>query len=115
MAWSLRSSLLGRLVFRSISSGNSGYTLGNGANAAAGSNFVNRSDGGMMFVTIQYRLGGYGFLSPDAIEEESAPDAGLLDVRAATEWVQRNIRTFGGDPSKITIWGGSAGGGAVAN
>ncbi|THZ26740.1 alpha/beta-hydrolase [Aureobasidium pullulans] len=69
----------------------------------------------MMFVTIQYRLGGYGFLSPDAIEEESAPDAGLLDVRAATEWVQRNIRTFGGDPSKITIRGGSAGGGAVAN
>ena len=68
-----------------------------------------------MFVTIQYRLGGYGFLSPDAIEEESAPDAGLLDVRAATEWVQRNIRTFGGDPSKITIRGGSAGGGAVAN
>lgn len=68
-----------------------------------------------MFVTIQYRLGGYGFLSPDAIEEESAPDAGLFDVRAAPEWVQRNIRTFGGDPSKITIWGGSAGGGAVAN
>ncbi|THX62120.1 hypothetical protein D6D08_08567 [Aureobasidium pullulans] len=68
-----------------------------------------------MFVTIQYRLGGHGFLSPDAIEEKSAPDAGLLDVRAATEWVQRNIRTFGGDPSKITIWGGSAGGGAAAN
>ncbi|THY68277.1 hypothetical protein D6C87_06471 [Aureobasidium pullulans] len=92
-----------------------GYTLGNGANAAAGSNFVNRSDGGMIFVTIQYRLGGYGFLSPDAIEEDGAPNAGLLDVRAVTEWVQRNIRTFGGDPSKITIWGGSAGGGAVAN
>jgi len=52
----------------------------------------------MMFVTIQYRLGGYGFLSPDAIEEESAPDAGLLDVRAATEWVQRNIRAFGALP-----------------
>ncbi|THW95264.1 hypothetical protein D6D15_01554 [Aureobasidium pullulans] len=103
------------LVFRSISSGNSGYTLGNGANAAAGSNFVNRSDGGLIFVTIQHRLGGYGFLSSDAIEEDGAPNAGLLDVRVATEWVQRNIRAFGGDPSKITIRGDSAGGGAVAN
>ena len=92
-----------------------GYTLGNGANAAAGSSFVNRCDGGMIFVTIQHRLGGYGFLSSDAIEEDGAPNAGLLDVRVATEWVQRNIRAFGGDPSKITIRGGSAGGGAVAN
>ncbi|CAD0049740.1 unnamed protein product [Aureobasidium pullulans] len=78
-----------------------GYTLGNGANAAAGLNFVNRSDGGMIFVTIQYRLGGYGFLSPDAIKEDGAPNARLLDERAATEW--------------ITIRGGSAGGGAVVN
>ncbi|THW34555.1 hypothetical protein D6D25_05286 [Aureobasidium pullulans] len=99
MAWSLRSSLLGRVY-----------------NAPTfGIKFVNRSDGGTIFVTIQYRLGGYDFLSPDAIEEDGAPDAGLLDVRAATEWVQRNIRAFGGNPSKITIRGGSAGGGAVAN
>ena len=73
------------LVLFSIHGG--GYTLGNGANAAAGSNFVNRSDGGMIFVTIQYRLGGYGFLSPDAIKEDGAPNARLLDERAATEWV----------------------------
>lgn len=54
-------------------------------------------------------------MASDTIEEDGAPNAGLLDVRVATEWVQRNIRAFGGDPSKITIRGGSAGGGAVAN
>ncbi|THW50961.1 hypothetical protein D6D21_01632 [Aureobasidium pullulans] len=76
-----------------------GYTLGNGADAAAGSNFVNRSDGGMIFVTIQHRLGGYGFLSSDAIEEESAPDAGLLDVRAATESLSEEALTNAIDAS----------------
>ncbi|THV90026.1 hypothetical protein D6D26_09564, partial [Aureobasidium pullulans] len=76
-----------------------GYTFGNGANAAAGLNFVNRSDGGMIFVTIQYRLGGYGFLSPDAIEEDGAPNARLLDERAATESLSEEALTNAIDAS----------------
>lgn len=62
---------------------------------------------------IQYRLGFYGFLGNEAIRENGTANAGLLDQRAALEWVQRNIKTFGGDPSQVTIWGSSAGGGSV--
>lgn len=69
-----------------------------------------------MWVAIQYRLGGYGFLNPDEFDgSEGVKNAGLLDQHLALEWVQRHIAAFGGDPSKVTIWGGSAGGGSVAN
>jgi carboxylesterase type B len=69
-----------------------------------------------VWVSIQYRLGGYGFLSPDEFDGvDAVKNAGLLDQRLALEWVQRHIASFGGDPSKVTIWGGSAGGGSVAN
>lgn len=83
----------------------------------------------MIYVSMQYRLGLFGFLSGSQVAENGVLNAGLLDQRAALEWVQRNIRAFGkpsdpqaeerelmmigGDPSKVTIWGGSAGGGSV--
>ncbi|KAI5239119.1 hypothetical protein E4T42_08797 [Aureobasidium subglaciale] len=89
-----------------------GYTLGNGANAG-GPNFVSRSNGSLIFVSIQYRLGGYGFLSSDPIQEDGSANTRLLDQRTAIGWAQRNICAFGGDLSKTTIWGGSAGGGAI--
>lgn len=74
---------------------------------------VNQSMDGMIYVSIQYRLASFGFLSSSEIRENGAANAGLLDQRAALGWVQRNIRAFGGDPAKITIIGGSAGGGSV--
>lgn len=76
---------------------------------------VNASAGNLIYVQIQYRLGAFGFLSSAEIQNNGVANAGLLDQRAAIQWVQRNIRAFGGDPSKITINGGSAGGGSVSN
>jgi carboxylesterase type B len=77
-----------------------GYTEGNAANAG-GPSFVSSSDGSMVFVSIQYRLGAYGFLSSEAVFEDGSPNAALLDQRAAIDWVHRHIGAFGGDPEKV--------------
>lgn len=91
-----------------------GYAVGN-AETYPGYALVNQSQGNLIYVTIQYRLNAFGFLSSTEVRENGAANAGLLDQRAALMWVQRNIRPFGGDPSKVTIIGGSAGGGSVMN
>jgi len=60
----------------------------------------------VVVVAINYRLNAFGFASfPFA----RLPSLGLLDQRAALEWVQRNITRFGGDPANVTIFGESAG------
>ncbi|KAK3877468.1 hypothetical protein Pcinc_017795 [Petrolisthes cinctipes] len=65
----------------------------------------------IVLVSMQYRLGTLGFLST---EDEVLPgNLGLKDQTLALQWVQENIREFGGDPSKVTIFGESAGAGAV--
>ena len=62
-----------------------------------------------------YRTNVFGFLSGTKIAEHKDTDlnTGLLDQRAALEWIQKNIKKFGGDPKNVTIWGQSAGGGSV--
>jgi len=69
---------------------------------------------GVIVVTINYRLGAFGFLSHPALTAESPNHAsgnfGLLDQQAALRWVQRNARAFGGNPRNVTIFGESAGG-----
>jgi para-nitrobenzyl esterase len=72
------------------------------------------SEQNVVVVTINYRLGVFGFFGhPDLIgEDEDYPYAGnqgLLDQRQALEWVRDNILAFGGDPDKVTIFGESAG------
>ena len=90
-----------------------GYTSGNAAYSYPGDAMVNFSNGTMIYISIQYRLGLFGFLGGSEVSQDGTLNAGLLDQRAALDWIQRNIRAFGGDPSKVTIWGGSAGGGSV--
>ncbi|KAK3670089.1 hypothetical protein LTR78_010029 [Recurvomyces mirabilis] len=91
-----------------------GYAGGN-AESYPGYALVNQSAGNMIYVSIQYRLGAFGFLAGSEVRDNGIANAGLLDQRAALQWVQRNVRFFGGDPARVTIFGGSAGGGAVLN
>ncbi|ARZ66082.1 carboxylesterase [Streptomyces albireticuli] len=67
-------------------------------------------EGGVVVVTFNYRVGFEGFG-----QIEGAPaNRGLLDQIAALEWVRENIRAFGGDPDRVTLFGQSAGAGSVA-
>jgi para-nitrobenzyl esterase len=67
---------------------------------------------GVVLVTIAYRLGALGFLAHPELTRESGRSSGnygLFDTVAALKWVQANIAQFGGDPSRVTIFGGSTG------
>jgi para-nitrobenzyl esterase len=68
---------------------------------------------GVVVVTINYRLGAFGYLAHPELTQESehrsSGNYGILDQIAALEWVQRNITSFGGDPDRVTIFGESAG------
>ena len=70
-----------------------------------------------MLVSINYRLNVFGFYAHPALSAESPHGAsgnyGLLDMVASLEWVRNNIAAFGGDPNRVTIFGESAGAGAV--
>jgi para-nitrobenzyl esterase len=73
---------------------------------------------GLIVVTINYRLGVFGLLAHPDLTAESNHHAsgnyGFMDQIAALKWVQNNIRGFGGDPRRVTIWGQSAGAFSVA-
>lgn len=93
------------------------YFYGGGFNAGDGSEY--RYDGealakkGIISVTVNYRLGIFGFLAHPELTAESAHHSsgnyGLIDQHAALVWVKKNIAAFGGDPDKVTIAGESAG------
>jgi para-nitrobenzyl esterase len=73
---------------------------------------------GVIVVEANYRLAAFGFLAHSALESEdparrSTGNYGLLDQRAALEWVRDNIAGFGGDPNNVTLGGTSAGGQSV--
>jgi para-nitrobenzyl esterase len=68
---------------------------------------------GIVFVSVNYRVGPFGFFAHSELTRESTHQAsgnyGLLDQIAALKWVQQNITQFGGDPANVTIAGQSAG------
>ncbi|AXA92260.1 carboxylesterase/lipase family protein [Massilia sp. YMA4] len=90
-----------------------------GGGLAAGDGSEPRYDGaamarqGIVALTVNYRLGVFGFLAHPELSAEGAVRAsgnyGLMDQAAALHWVQRNIAAFGGDPAQVTIAGESAG------
>src|SRR5215469_13497282 len=72
---------------------------------------------GVVLVTINYRLGVFGFLATADLAKEAngaAGNYGLMDMIAGLQWVKKNIDQFGGDPSNVTIFGESAGSFAVS-
>jgi para-nitrobenzyl esterase len=71
---------------------------------------------GVVLVSLAYRLGPYGFMASPELSKESGHGSGaygILDLVAGLQWVQKNVAAFGGDPSNVTIFGHSAGSGAV--
>jgi para-nitrobenzyl esterase len=87
-----------------------GFVVGSGAE----DDTLLAKTGNEVIVSMNYRLGIFGFLADPALGPHSG-DYGLLDQQAALRWVQRNIAAFGGDPHSVTIFGESAGGSSVCD
>ncbi|KAH9889020.1 carotenoid ester lipase precursor [Cubamyces lactineus] len=93
-----------------------GYATGSNA-VMPGEVIVNRSMAlgqPVIYVSMNYRLGAFGFLGGREVMEAGVGNLGLQDQRAALRWIQKYISEFGGDPKKVTIWGESAGSQSVA-
>jgi para-nitrobenzyl esterase len=95
-----------------------------GGGYQAGASHEPRHDGtalarkGVVLVTVNYRLGVFGFFAHPALSKEdpkgSSGTYGLMDMTAALRWVRDNVAAFGGDPGNVTIFGESAGSFAVS-
>ncbi|EUC41839.1 hypothetical protein COCMIDRAFT_8509 [Bipolaris oryzae ATCC 44560] len=93
-----------------------GYTGGSknanpaGLLAASG----NSTNGDVIYVAMNYRLGALGWMGGPSFQSEGGTsNLGLYDQRLALEWVQENIHLFGGDKNRVTVFGESAGGGSI--
>ena len=90
-----------------------GFTAGSGVYLLYdGSNLAKKED--VVVVAVNHRLNLFGFLDLAVLRGAKwagATNAGIQDLVAALEWVRDNIRSFGGDPSRVTIFGQSGGGG----
>ncbi|MGY4859120.1 carboxylesterase/lipase family protein [Cryobacterium sp. AP23] len=97
------------------------FIHGGGYTAGASQDFTERSQaivrsGQTIYVALNYRLGALGYLDFSRFSTRTRTfesNLGLRDQVAALEWVQENIRSFGGDPANVTVIGESAGGNAV--
>jgi carboxylesterase type B len=85
------------------------YAIGFSGRYLYGPKYLVRHE--VILVTVNYRLGPYGFMCLDTPEVPG--NQGLKDQLLALKWIKNNIKAFGGDPNKITIFGQSAGGSSV--
>ncbi len=113
--WSAGLSGKARPVFVWIHGG--GYEAGSSQELPAyhGERFARRGD--LVFVSVNHRLGPFGYLDLSSVGGERfglSGNAGMLDLVAALEWVRDNIAAFGGDPGNVTIAGQSGGGAKVS-
>lgn len=93
-----------------------GYTGGNKNNNPAGliAASGNSTNGDVIYVAMNYRLGALGFQAgPSFNAEGGTSNLALHDQRFALEWVQKYIHLFGGDKNRVTVFGESAGGGSI--
>ncbi|MDQ2677645.1 MAG: carboxylesterase/lipase family protein [Actinomycetota bacterium] len=92
-----------------------GFEMGSGSSPLYDGTSFARD--GVVLVTLNYRLGAFGFLELGDLDPELAGsgNCGLLDQVAALEWVRDNIASFGGDPDQVTIFGESAGAMSVSS
>ncbi|KAK9378521.1 Carboxylesterase [Kockiozyma suomiensis] len=71
------------------------------------------ADGKMIYVSINYRLGAFGFLAGNEVKERKITNVGLKDQRMALDWVQKYIGSFGGDAGQVAVMGQSAGASSI--
>ncbi|MDL9977968.1 carboxylesterase/lipase family protein [Microbacterium sp. ASV49] len=90
-----------------------GFTHGSGNEMAFNGDVLAAAED-IVVVTVTHRLGILGFMDLREFDEAGSANAGMLDIVAALEWVQRNIAAFGGDPARVTISGQSGGSAKVA-
>ncbi|KAK5071174.1 hypothetical protein LTS08_000188 [Lithohypha guttulata] len=94
-----------------------GYIMGGATDRRYNLSFIvqNSVDIGkpIIAVSIPYRLSAWGFIDSQEVRSAGITNIGMQDQRQALYWIQENIAAFGGDPTKVTIWGESAGAGSV--
>lgn len=94
-----------------------GFTAGSSVELPSydGENLTKKGD--VVVVTVNHRLNILGFLDLSGYGEKykNSPNAGLMDLVSALQWVKQNIAQFGGDPGNVTIFGQSGGGGKVTS
>ncbi|KIK69867.1 hypothetical protein GYMLUDRAFT_151725 [Collybiopsis luxurians FD-317 M1] len=93
-----------------------GFEIG-GPSMYDGTSIVERSielNEPVVYVSMNYRVSAFGFLASQEVKDAGVGNLGLQDQRLALRWVQKYIEAFGGDPTKVTIWGESAGAISVA-
>lgn len=97
------------------------FIQGGGFNSLANANYngsglITAADHQIVVVSVNYRVGPYGFIASKEITDSPSAtlNNGLRDQRKALEWVQKHISTFGGDPNRVVLGGDSAGAASIA-